>query len=146
MISTVSASAAPVTGTCDRWVPPTLALVTFLSSLAGFALGPFLPIIARDLTVSVVLLGQLPAISALVAAGLGLVAGPLADQRGYRRTLLVALGCLAASAIGIGLAPGYSWLLLAFLIGAVSRASATPAAQAVISTRFTGATRRRAMS
>ena len=70
-----------------------LALVgaSFLGALTSVALGPFLPVIARDLRTSVPLLGQTATAALLSAAVLGLIVGPLADRYGHRRLLLAGL-------------------------------------------------------
>jgi predicted MFS family arabinose efflux permease len=123
-----------------------LALTAFVSSLSTFALGPFLPVLARDLDTSVALLGQAPALAALVAAALGLVVGPLADRVGYRRSLLLALASLVISAFGIALSSSFALLLLSTFAGVAGRAATGPVAQAVAGARFVGDARRRAMS
>src|SRR5215213_252730 len=97
---------------------PILALAAFVNTLGSVALGPFLPFVADELGTSVALLGQVTALSWLLAALLGLVAGPLADYVGYRRTLIIGLLAVAASGLGTALAPGLILLLLAGLIGA----------------------------
>ena len=68
-----------------------LALVgaSFLGALTSVALGPFLPVIGRDLRTPVPLLGQTATAALLSAAVLGLVVGPLADRYGHRRLLLI---------------------------------------------------------
>ena len=81
-----------------------------------------------------------------MTAGLGLVAGPLADRLGYRRSLLLALACLSLSALGTGLAPSLVVLLLATVVGAIGRAPAPLVARAIAGARFDGDARRRAMS
>jgi len=129
----------------DLSVILTLTLATFLSSLANYALGPFLPTIARDLNVGVASLGQVPALAALLVAFLGLFAGPLADQIGYRRSLLLGLCTLALSTLGIGLATSFALLLLPTLVGAFGRAVSGPVSQAVAGSRFVGDARRRAL-
>jgi predicted MFS family arabinose efflux permease len=70
-----------------------LALVgaSFLGALTSVALGPFLPVIARDLRTSVPLLGQTATAALLSAAVLGLVVGPQADRYGPPRLLLAGL-------------------------------------------------------
>jgi predicted MFS family arabinose efflux permease len=128
-----------------RWAAPALTLATFLSALAGFAYGPFLPAIARDLGLDVATLGQLSAAAALAAAPLALIAGPLADRWGCRRGLLLALASLAAGALATALALGLPTLLAAALAGALGRATATPLAQAVAGARLAGDARRRAL-
>ena len=60
--------------TPSRWIIPTLTLATFVSMLNAMALFPFLPIIAAELGTSVALLGQVPALSMLLAALRGALA------------------------------------------------------------------------
>lgn len=136
----------PVDTTPSRWIIPTLTLATFVSMLNAMALGPFLPVISEDLGTSVALLGQVPALSMLLAALIGFVAGPLADRVGYRRALWVSLFVAAASALGIGLAPGYLILLMAALLGAGGRAITQPIAVVIAGSQFTGDQQRRAIS
>ena len=50
---------------------------------------------ARDLQTTVPLLGQVVTLMALISAGLGLLAGPLADRYGYRWPLVVGLLAIA---------------------------------------------------
>ena len=122
-----------------------LGLASFLSLLNQLALGPFLPVMAADLRTSVALLGQVPALSTLVAAALGLAIGPLADRLGHRRALLSGLAALGAGALGVALAPSYPVVLGVALVGALGRATIGPVAQALAGARFAGETRRRAL-
>ena len=125
---------------------PVLALAAFVNMTGALALGPFLPVVADELGTSVAVVGQVPSLAMLLAAGLGLVIGPLAERFGYRRTLVLSIVAVASSALGMGLAPSVVPLLLAGLIGAVGRAAVVPTAQAVVGTRFEDAERRRAVS
>jgi predicted MFS family arabinose efflux permease len=127
-----------------RWLVPTLTLAVFVNLLGAIALGPFLPVVAADLGVSVAMLGQIPAVMNLLAALLGLVIGPLADRFGYRRTLLVGLLAVLASSLATGLAPTFPILILVTLVGAIGRAAVLPVSQAVVATRFADETLRRA--
>src|SRR4051812_20238175 len=61
-----------------------LCLSAFLAALNYFAPTPFYPQMARDLQTTVPLLGQVVTLMALISAGLGLFAGPLADRYGFR--------------------------------------------------------------
>jgi predicted MFS family arabinose efflux permease len=130
----------------DPWIVPVLTLTTFAVMVNAMALGPFLPFIADELGTSVALLGQVPAMSMLLAAVLGLVAGPIADHVGHRRGLLGGLVIAVVSSAGIGLAPGYVLLLLAALVGAGARAFAQPIAIVIAGTLFRGEHQRRAIS
>ncbi|TAK26240.1 MAG: MFS transporter [Chloroflexota bacterium] len=134
----------------DRWsrestfvVPLTVAV--FLSALANFAMGPFLPAMGRDLGAPVAVLGQLPAAAALAVGVLGFVVGPVADRLGHRRALILALAALACSGVGIALAPGADVLLLALLVGALGRAAIPPISQALVGDRLVDHARRRAL-
>jgi predicted MFS family arabinose efflux permease len=119
---------------------------SFLSLLIGLALGPFLPEIARDLGVSVALLGQVPTVTAAGAAALGLLVGPLADHYGLRRALIVGLGAGAVLAIGTSLATSVLVMLVAGVFGAVARAVVSPVAIALSGVHFQGDWLRRAVS
>src|SRR5207244_13002664 len=63
--------------------------ISFVALLNTFALSPFLPAIAAEFGAPVALLGQVPALMMLTAAGLGLAIGPIADRVGHRRVLLL---------------------------------------------------------
>ncbi len=125
------------------WLVPTLMAAAFINTTSGVALGPFLPLVADELGMSVALLGQVPSAMMLLAALLGLVIGPLADQYGYRRTLVVGMLAVAISALGTGLAPGFVPLLLAGLVGALGRAAVMPTAQAILGMQYPDDDRRR---
>lgn len=94
----IGPAARPVSPTISGQFPllTTICLAPLVGVPIGVALTPFFPAIARDLGTSVALLGQIPAVSMLVA-GLGLVVGPLADHSGHRRLLV--LGSLAVVVI-----------------------------------------------
>src|SRR5215470_14730549 len=130
-----------------RGLVPTLALSTFVNHLNVVAWIPFLPFVAKAQSVSVSLLGQVPASMLLSSALLGLVIGPLADRYGYRRTLLVCLVAVAASSLTTGLSTTILALFLAALLGAMGRAAVIPVAQAKATASFVEVTmRRRAIS
>ena len=131
--------------TAGRWVVPALICATFASSVGSLVFGPLLPLMARDLGVGVALLGQIPAIAALLAAALSLAVGPLADRYGHVRTLGLAQLGLAVGALATGLAPTYALLLAAILLATPGRAAVSPAALAIVGARFAGETRRRAI-
>jgi hypothetical protein len=70
MVADNQQAVADVTEAYDRprelWLMPTLASVTFISSVGIFAMGPFLSVIANAFDTSVALLGQVLAVSALL--------------------------------------------------------------------------------
>jgi predicted MFS family arabinose efflux permease len=129
------------------WLVPILTFGVAVAVLSARALVVFLPVLAADLGTSVSLLGQVPASMLLLAGVLALVAGPLADRYGFRRTLVVGLLTVVVSAVATGLAPNLPILLAVTLVGAVARASVLPTAQAVVVTAFADEdARRRAVS
>src|SRR5687768_12240285 len=123
-----------------------LCATAFVGILNSIAIGPFLPSLADEFGVSVSLLGQIPALTMLGGALLGLAVGPLADHYGYRRALALGLFAAVASALSIALAASPVFLLAAALFGAGSRAAVIPVTLAVASARFAGDAQRRAIS
>jgi DHA1 family inner membrane transport protein len=73
------------------------------------------------------------------------VAGPIADRYGYRPTLLIGIAAVVVSAVGTAVAPNYGILLLAGLVGAISRAVLAPVALTIAATWFDADLRRRAI-
>jgi predicted MFS family arabinose efflux permease len=123
-----------------------LALTSFIGLLNGFALGPFLPSISDDIGVSVPVLGQVATITFLMTAVGGLFVGPLADQLGHRRMILVGLITTIISAGGTALAPGFTLLLITRMIGGIGGSIASGVPLAIAGSRFAGDARRRALS
>ena len=125
---------------------PILTLCTLITGLQTIVLGPLLPAIAADLDTSVALLGQIPASVMFMAALIGFVAGPLADRVGHHRVLIASLVAVAASAVGMALAPGYWPLFAATLLGAFGRAIVQPIAVVIVGERLSGERQRRGIS
>ncbi|MEZ4521906.1 MAG: MFS transporter [Thermomicrobiales bacterium] len=123
-----------------------LALTSFIGLLNGFALGPFLPSISDDIGTSVPVLGQIATATFLMTAVGGLFVGPLADQLGHRRMILVGLVATIISAGGTALAPGFGSVLVTRMIGGVGGSVASGVPLAVAGSRFAGDARRRALS
>src|SRR5262245_32519192 len=106
---------ASVSEAPPQWLVPALTLATFFNHTSAFGLGPFLPVISQELSTPVTLLGQIPAGMMILAALLGVVAGPVADHIGCRRTLVAGLLSVVVSALATGLAPTFPLLLLVTL-------------------------------
>lgn len=123
-----------------------LAMAAMLGMVNLASLGAFLPVISRDLNVSVPALGQVTTATFLGAACIAILAGPLSDLYGKRRLLVLGLATLALSAAGTWLAPTFGWLLAARLLSAISGGTLAGTTLAVAGTLFDGAERRRAMS
>jgi predicted MFS family arabinose efflux permease len=136
---------AGVAGAGSRRILATICLAPIAALLISIAFGPFLPTIASELGTSVAVVGQIPALSMLGAAVLGLIAGPFADHYGQKRALLIGVGAVSASALLTALAGNLLVLVLAALVGAVSRALVQPVALAIAGAHFDGAMRARAI-
>jgi predicted MFS family arabinose efflux permease len=122
-----------------------LCCAAFAGYLNSVALTPLLPAISADLGASVSLLGQVPALTLVLAAGLGLVIGPLADHFGHRRVLLLGTLAIVGAGLTTALANSFTILLLAAAFGAASRAVALPVPYAIAGARFPPAMTRRAI-
>jgi DHA1 family inner membrane transport protein len=123
-----------------------LCLSAFLAALNFFAPTPFYPQMARDLQTTVPLLGQVVTLMALISAGLGLLAGPLADHYGYRWPLVAGLLAIAVGLLGTGLAPTYPVLLGLGVVMGFGDALAYSLPFAIAATYFSGAAQRRAIA
>lgn len=91
-------------------------------------------------------LGQVPAVSMLLAAALGLVVGPLAERFGHRRTIALATLAAALGAAGTALTSVFPLLFVTAALIAAGRAVVAPVSLALVGTRFDGDARRRAVS
>jgi len=133
-MSVPSSEPVETTQPASRLLVPVLTLGVTIAILSARALTVFLPVMAADLNTSVSLMGQVPALMLLLAGALALVAGPLADRYGFRRTLVVGLVSVFLSAVATGFSPNLPILLAVTLVGAVARAAVLPTAQAVVVT------------
>jgi MFS transporter, DHA1 family, inner membrane transport protein len=123
-----------------------LCLSAFLAALNYFAPTPFYPQMAHDLQTTVPLLGQVVTLMALISAGLGLLAGPLADRYGYRWPLVMGLLAIAVGLLGSGLAPTYPVLLVLGVVMGFGDALAYSLPFAIAATYFSGPAQRRAIA
>src|SRR5215204_4961483 len=123
-----------------------LCLSAFLAALNFYATTPLYPQMARDLQTTVPLLGQVVTLMALISAGLGLLAGPLADRYGYRWPLVIGLLAIAVGLLGTGLAPTYPVLLGLGVVMGFGDALAYSLPFAIAATYFSGLAQRRAIA
>jgi MFS family permease len=91
-------------------------------------------------------LGQVTGTTMILAAAVGLVVGPIADHYGCRRLFVVGAVSAVASAVRMALTPSYAVLLLASLVGALSRAVIRPVPLTAAGDLFAGDARRRAVA
>ena len=123
-----------------------LSLAAMLGMVNMASLGAFMPVISRDLDVSIPVLGQVTTATFIGAAIVSIFAGPMADFYGKRRVLVVGLFAVVLSALGTSLAPSFGWLFAARLISSVSAGVMAGTTLATAGTLFDGDERRRAMS
>ena len=141
-----AARIAPVlAGASGLRVLVALGFGTFVTALLFIVPTPFFPQMARDLQVSVPLLGQVMTAMLLLSALFGLVVGPLADRSGHRLLILIGLVAAAVCLLDFGLAPTFPVLLIASVAGAVTTAAVLGPSLAIASTAFTGTAARRAV-
>lgn len=123
-----------------------LCLTLFTGMVMATALGPFTAEIAEDLDTSVALVGQFSTVALLMMAIGGILSGPLADRYGHRRSILTGLSTMAVSAVLTATATVYPILLLAGVVGGLGASMVFGVAFGVAASRFTGDTRRMALS
>lgn len=129
----------------SRAVIPILATTAMLGMLNIASMGPLMAEISRDLMVSAPLLGQITAAIFMGSAVIGLFAGPLGDEYGKKRLIVMGLVIVSISAFGTVFAPTYGWLFAARVLSAFSGGLLTGTTLAIAGTLFSGARRRAAM-
>ena len=129
----------------DRRTLIALCFGTFVAALVFIIPPLFFPQMARDLQVSVPLLGQIMSAMLGFSVVLGLVIGPLSDRSGYRLLILIGLVAATICLLLFGLSPTFLLLLLASAAGAVTDAGVLGSSLAVAGTAFTGTAARRAI-
>jgi predicted MFS family arabinose efflux permease len=117
----------------------------FVGMLWWVGFRPFVSQMADDVEVSVPLIGQVATLAALTTAAAGLFAGPLADHYGHRRSIVLGLSLLAASATLYALAPNVFVMAIGGLLGGLGMAMTYGVAFAVVSTHVLGDDRRQAL-
>jgi MFS transporter, DHA1 family, inner membrane transport protein len=136
---------ASASDTTDRRTLIALCFGTFVAALVFIIPPLFFPQMARDLQVSVPLLGQIMSTMLGLSVVLGLIIGPLSDRSGYRLLILIGLAAATACLLVFGLAPTFMFLLLASAAGAVADAGVLGSSFAIAGTAFVGTAARRAI-
>lgn len=95
---------------------------------------PFAPVLSRGLGV------PLTAITSLIAVNwatslLGIFVGPIADQFGYRKMMIIGMAMLALGMFAGGFFPLYGVMLIALFLAGLGKSIFDPAVQAYISER-----------
>lgn len=117
----------------------------FAGMLWWVGLRPFVSPMAADLGVSVPHVGQVISLGALVVAIAGLFSDPVADHYGHRRSIVIGLQLLAASAATMAIAPNLSVMIAGGILGGLGMAMTYGVAFAVVSAHFSGNERRHAV-
>jgi DHA1 family inner membrane transport protein len=108
-----------------------------------FVVGPLLVDLSEDLGVTVGQAGQLVAFTAIPAAILALVIGPLSDAYGRRPTLIAGAVVLGLASIGSALAPSFEVLAATRVLSGAGAAAMAPAVFAAVADLFPYAERSR---
>ncbi|MFF3909414.1 MFS transporter [Streptomyces sp. NPDC001848] len=108
-----------------------LALGTFAVGTDGMVMAGILPLIARDLDVSLSVAGQVVTVFALSYGVLAPVLATATARWSRRRALLIALAVFTLANALTALAPAYGVLLVTRVLAAVGAALYTPTANAV---------------
>jgi MFS family permease len=101
-----------------------LFVLRVLRSVPQGYLGILLPLYLVAMGYSAVALGTLLAFSALVAAGVSMTVGVLADRLGRKNCLAAISVMLGIGAIGFAFARSFTWLVVFASIGAIGRGGA----------------------
>src|SRR5262249_11693075 len=125
----------------SRQASPTVLLIllcvaVFLVNLSVLMLGPLLVALAQEFQISVAIVGQLAAATAITWGITAPLAGPVSDAYGQRRILLIGLMLMALGTLGSVLAWHYSALLTFRLLTGVGAATVTPSSIAAIAEVF----------
>lgn len=107
-----------------NWDLVWLFVLRVLRSVPQGYLGILLPLYLVALGYSAVALGTLLAFSALVAAGVSMTVGVLADRLGRKNCLAAISVMLGIGAIGFAFARSFTWLVVFASIGSIGRGGA----------------------
>ncbi len=113
-----------------------LAASAFLSLLSLLMLGPLLVELARGFHISVAVVGQLGAVSAIAWGITAPLIGPISDTYGRRLVLLTGVMLMGASILGSAVAWNYGSLLGLRLLTGVAGALIAPSAVAAVADIF----------
>lgn len=112
-----------------------------LTALAPLSLDMYLPGLpeARDALGTSASMAQLTLTSCLLGLGLGqLIVGPMSDQLGRRRPLLLGMSCYVLASVACAFAPGIEVLLACRLLQGLAGAAGVVIARAVVRDLFDG--------
>jgi MFS transporter, DHA1 family, inner membrane transport protein len=129
-----------------RGVVLTLFFGAFVANMNGFALGPFLTIVADDIDSTAPLVGQAVTVALVAGAVFGLVLGPMGDHYGLRRLLVGAALLVAVSGVGTALVFNYWSLVLTRIPGGIAAGLILGLGISVINTRLPEEQRRSAIA
>ncbi len=94
-----------------RFLLPLLCAASFSLAFSSSLISPLLPEIAAELRVPVALAGQLATASMATGAVAALVMGILSDTYGRRGLLSIGVAAAGLSALGLAIAPSFTWAL-----------------------------------
>jgi MFS transporter, DHA1 family, inner membrane transport protein len=129
-----------------RLIVATLFFGAFVANMNNFALGPFLAPIAADIGSTVPRIGQAATAAMIIGAIVGLILGPLSDQYGLRRLVLIGTLLMAASGVGTALAFDYWSLVLTRIPAGIAAGLIFGLGISLVTTRLPESERRSAIA
>ena len=116
----------------SRFVLPSLGFARFVLQLPGMLAGLLLIDIAYAFGTSVGVMGQIRTASSIVALVGALLMAGLSVRFRHKHLLMVGLAFIVVSALGCGLAPNYTAILVLFSLSGVGMAMVNPMSQSLI--------------
>ena len=116
----------------SRFVLPSLGFARFVLQLPGMLAGLLLIDIAFTFGTTVGVMGQIRTTSAMVAMVMSLLMAGLSVRFKHKHLLIAGLAFIVVSALGSGLAPNYTAILVIFSLSGVGVAMANPMSQSIL--------------
>jgi predicted MFS family arabinose efflux permease len=115
-----------------RFVLPSLGFARFVLQLPGMLTGLLLIDIAFTFGTTVGAMGQIKTTSAMVAVVMALLMAGLSVRFKHKHLLMAGIAFIMVSALGCGLAPNYTAILVIFALSGVGGAMVTPMSQSIL--------------
>ena len=115
-----------------RFILPSLGFARFVLVLPGMLTGLLLIDLAFTFGTSVGVMGQIRTSSAMVAVVMSLLMAGLSVRFKHKHLLMAGLAFIVVSALGCGLAPNYTTILIIFSLSGLGGAMVNPMSQSLL--------------